>query len=63
VTRELALIKKATDSGRLDIAGEEEGVTLGVSGSVGTGEIKATYVRDEGESKVLLTQYLSHLIS
>ena len=47
---ELHAIQTATDTGALDNV--EGDATLAVVGNLKSGEVKATYTRDEGESKV-----------
>mgnify|MGYP001184185444 CR=1 FL=1 len=53
ILRELSLIQAATSSGKVN-EGDDDGddATLSITGSIHSGEIKALYVRDEGESKV-----------
>ena len=55
MTREMFLIRAATNSGKVNEGASEDDnddATLSITGSVHSGEIRALYVRDEGESKV-----------
>ena len=55
LSREVALIQSAEASGRFasnDAGDEEDSAELTVTGSVGSGEVRAMYVHSDGESKV-----------
>tara|TARA_A100001015_G_C14854834_1_gene657933 strand:- start:429 stop:977 length:549 start_codon:yes stop_codon:yes gene_type:complete len=55
ISRELSLIQAATNSGKVnedDNDNDNNDVTLTITGSIHSGEIRALYIRDEGESKV-----------